>query len=104
MLCLSGFELYSRWVPLENSSMPLIHLAGPEKYRGYQLSWFIFYKNRKVSYLKNSATSFYHNAYKNSLNSDAIFFRSILHSGDYIEISFEVSLRLRTPIREVIPG
>ena len=37
---------------------------------------------QQVCYLKTSATSFYNNVYKNSLNSDAIFFvfLKILHS------------------------
>ena len=51
--------------------------------QGYPLSWFIFSKSedkQQVCYLKTSATSFYNNAYKNSLNSDAMFL--ILHSGD----------------------
>ena len=25
MLCLSGFELYSRWVPLTNNALPTFH-------------------------------------------------------------------------------
>ena len=44
--------------------------------QGYPLSWFIFSKSedkQQVCYLKTSATSFYNNAYKNSLNSDAMF-------------------------------
>ena len=48
---------------------------------------------QQVCYLKSNATSFYDNANKNSLNSD--------HA---IEVSSAMSLRLRTPLRKVIPG
>ena len=58
---------------------------------------------QRACYLKTSSTSFYKNAYKNSLNSDAIKVMSN-SSQLVIEVSFAVSLSLHTLFREVIPG
>ena len=47
------------------------------KEKGQEFSWFIFLQKKEgkqqVCYFKTSSTSFYNNAYKNSLNSDAIY-------------------------------
>ena len=39
MLCLSGFELYSRWVPLEEK-VKLVRVRGRFELTDFELTWF----------------------------------------------------------------
>ena len=57
-------------------------------------------RKQQVCYLKTSSTRFYNNAYKNFLTAMRTSNTSQLET----EVSFAVSLSLRTPFRKIIPG
>ena len=59
-------------------------------------------EGKQACYLKTSATSFYDKTYKIPWTGMRYFLSNTSQLA--IEVSFAVSLRLRIPFREVIPG